>query len=242
MIYVGYQGIGKSSLGGTDKYIDLESSNFKHEDDWYKTYCDVAISLSKQGYDVVSFYDGTSFIKAFDENKPDMVLLDMMLPDLSGAHLLQYIRKDSANDHIPVIIISANSLVTDKVDGLDMGADDYIAKPFDLLELMSRVNALFRRFKKSSSFEYGKLVLNSESHICKYDGKTISLTIKEFDILALLLKNKGKVVSRDEILSSIWGNEELETRTIDMHIKSLRKKINDEGIIETIYGLGYKVG
>ena len=199
-------------------------------------------TLSKQGYDVVSFYDGTSFIKTFDENKPDMVLLDMMLPDLSGAHLLQYIRKDSANDHIPVIIISANSLVTDKVDGLDMGADDYIAKPFDLLELMSRVNALFRRFKKSSSFEYGKLVLNSESHICKYDGKTISLTIKEFDILALLLKNKGKVVSRDEILSSIWGNEELETRTIDMHIKSLRKKINDEGIIETIYGLGYKVG
>ena len=199
-------------------------------------------TLSKQGYDVVSFYDGTSFIKAFDENKPDMVLLDMMLPDLSGAHLLQYIRKDSANDHIPVIIISANSLVTDKVDGLDMGADDYIAKPFDLLELMSRVNALFRRFKKSSSYEYGKLVLNSESHICKYDGKTISLTIKEFDILALLLKNKGKVVSRDEILSSIWGNEELETRTIDMHIKSLRKKINDEGIIETIYGLGYKVG
>lgn len=199
-------------------------------------------TLSKQGYDVVSFYDGKSFIKAFDENKPDMVLLDMMLPDLSGAHLLQYIRKDSANDHIPVIIISANSLVTDKVDGLDMGADDYIAKPFDLLELMSRVNALFRRFKKSSSFEYGKLVLNSESHICKYDGKTISLTIKEFDILALLLKNKGKVVSRDEILSSIWGNEELETRTIDMHIKSLRKKINDEGIIETIYGLGYKVG
>ena len=199
-------------------------------------------TLSKQGYDVVSFYDGTSFIKAFDENKPDMVLLDMMLPDLSGAHLLQYIRKDSANDHIPVIIISANSLVTDKVDGLDMGADDYIAKPFDLLELMSRVNALFRRFKESSSFEYGKLVLNSESHICKYDGKTISLTIKEFDILALLLKNKGKVVSRDEILSSIWGNEELETRTIDMHIKSLRKKINDEGIIETIYGLGYKVG
>ena len=199
-------------------------------------------TLSKQGYDVVSFYDGQSFIKAFDENKPDMVLLDMMLPDLSGAHLLQYIRKDSANDHIPVIIISANSLVTDKVDGLDMGADDYIAKPFDLLELMSRVNALFRRFKKSSSFEYGKLVLNSESHICKYDGKTISLTIKEFDILALLLKNKGKVVSRDEILSSIWGNEELETRTIDMHIKSLRKKINDEGIIETIYGLGYKVG
>ena len=199
-------------------------------------------TLSKQGYEAVSFYDGTSFIKAFDENKPDMVLLDMMLPDLSGAHLLQYIRKDSANDHIPVIIISANSLVTDKVDGLDMGADDYIAKPFDLLELMSRVNALFRRFKKSSSFEYGKLVLNSESHICKYDGKTISLTIKEFDILALLLKNKGKVVSRDEILSSIWGNEELETRTIDMHIKSLRKKINDEGIIETIYGLGYKVG
>ena len=199
-------------------------------------------TLSKQGYDVVSFYDGTSFIRSFDENKPDMVLLDMMLPDLSGAHLLQYIRKDSANDHIPVVIISANSLVTDKVDGLDMGADDYIAKPFDLLELMSRVNALFRRFKKSSSFEYGKLVLNSESHICKYDGKTISLTIKEFDILALLLKNNGKVVSRDEILSSIWGNEELETRTIDMHIKSLRKKINDEGIIETIYGLGYKVG
>lgn len=198
-------------------------------------------TLSKQGYEVLSFYDGTSFLEAVKTKKPDMILLDMMLPDLSGSELLERIRKDPANSEIPIIIISANALVTDKVDGLDMGADDYIAKPFDLLELMSRVNARFRRYKKALVLEAGSLILNVESHICKYKDREINLTVKEFEILELLLKNKGNLVTRDQMLAVIWGDDELETRTLDMHIKSIRKKIGNEEIIETVYGLGYKV-
>lgn len=198
-------------------------------------------TLSKQGYEVLTFYNGTSFLEAMESQKPDMILLDMMLPDLSGSELLRRIKKKPANSEIPIIIISANALVTDKVDGLDMGADDYIAKPFDLLELMSRVNARFRRYKKDLILETGFLMLNVETHICKYKEKEIPLTVKEFEILELLLKNKGKLVTRDQILTEIWGEDELETRTLDMHIKSIRKKIGAEDIIETVYGLGYKV-
>ncbi|MBP5444713.1 MAG: response regulator transcription factor [Acholeplasmatales bacterium] len=198
-------------------------------------------TLTKQGYIVSSFENGTDFIKEFNQNKPDMVLLDMMLPDYSGAELLQMIRNNPSNDDIQVIIISANGLITDKIDGLDLGADDYIAKPFDLLELVARVNARFRKYKRNNIYKVNGITLNVESHECKRDDKLISLTVKEFEILELLFKNKGKVVTRDDILTSIWGNDELETRSIDMHIKSIRKKLEDESLIETVYGLGYKV-
>lgn len=199
----------------------------------------INLSLSKQGYEVKTFYDGTSFFNAFNLQKPDLILLDMMLPDISGQEILTKIRSDKINDDIPIIIISANSLVTDKVIGLDMGADDYISKPFDLLEMMSRVNARLRKNKRKV-IECQDLVIDIDSHICTYKNNIISLTTKEFDILALLLKNKGKVCTREDILQEIWGNEALETRTIDMHVKSIRKKTSED-VIETIFGIGYKI-
>jgi two-component system alkaline phosphatase synthesis response regulator PhoP len=199
-------------------------------------------TLSHQGYQVVSFYDGNSFLEAFKKKKPDMVLLDMMLPDYSGSDILKIIRNDSTNDDIEVIIVSANRMVMDKVDGFDLGADDYIEKPFDLLELMSRVGAKFRRHKKKL-FNYKDIFIDIEKRTCFIGDESIDLTNKEFDILVYLLKNKGKVISREELFSAVWNNEKmLETRTIDMHIKSLRNKIEKNyKVISTVYGIGYKV-
>ena len=130
-------------------------------------------------------------------------------------------------------------MITDKVDGLDLGADDYISKPFDILELMARVNVQLRRHNVRV-YEAQGVVVNIDSHIVKYNDSVINLTVKEFELLALLIKNKGKAVSREEILDIIWGFDSLETRSVDMHIKSIRKKLGID-IIETVYGFGYKV-
>ena len=143
-------------------------------------------TLSHQGYQVVSFYDGNSFLEAFKKKKPDMVLLDMMLPDYSGSDILKIIRNDSTNDDIEVIIVSANRMVMDKVDGFDLGADDYIEKPFDLLELMSRVGAKFRRHKKKL-FNYKDIFIDIEKRTCFIGDESIDLTNKEFDILVYLI-------------------------------------------------------
>ncbi len=198
-------------------------------------------TLSKQGYRVSTFPDGESFLAEFRLHKPDMVLLDMMLPDHSGSELLSLIRSDASNDGIQVIIISANSLLSDKIDGLDMGADDYIAKPFDLMELVSRVNARFRTYRKKTLLKAGDITLDEESFQCRKGEEILSLTGREFEILSLLLKRRGKVVTRDEILSAIWGEAACESRVIDMHVKELRRKLGDSSIIETVYGRGYKI-
>lgn len=199
-------------------------------------------TLSKQGYEIHTFYDAKSFFEAFNTHKCDMILLDMMLPDISGSEILKHIRSDSSNDDIEIIIISANHMVMDKVDGLDLGADDYIEKPFDILELMSRVSAKVRRHKKSSTYNFGALYLDTINHICKYNDNEIDLTVKEFDILSVLCKKSGNVVSRDELQEIVWGSDQIvESRALDMHIKSIRKKLNDEDIIKTVYGVGYKI-
>jgi len=198
-------------------------------------------TLTKQGYNVESFYDGKSFLEELKNKKPDMILLDMMLPDLSGSELLKIIRSNSAYDNIQIIIISANSLVTDKIDGLDMGADDYLAKPFDLLELVARVNARFRQYKKNNIYTVKEYTLDTDSFECRKGNEVINLTVKEFQILELLLKERGKTVTRDEILNVIWGESDIETRAIDMHIKAIRKKLDDDSLIETVYGRGYKI-
>ncbi len=203
----------------------------------------INVALSKQGYCVETFNDGESFLDRFKEQKPNLILLDMMLPNIQGADILKEIRSKDENDEIQIIIVSANRMVMDKVDGLDLGADDYIEKPFDILELMSRVNSKARRFLKSKRIELGKFILDAKKHEFYYKNELIELTNKEFEIMELLLKKNGEVVSREEIFSVIWGNEVLESRTVDMHIKSLRQKINDkEGkIIKSIYGIGYKI-
>ena len=202
------------------------------------------VALSKQGYTVLSFNDGESFIERFKEQKPNLILLDMMLPNIQGDEILKMIREDDENDDIQIIIVSANKMVMDKVDGLDLGADDYIEKPFDIMELISRVNSKARRFYKKQRLIRGNYILDSKKHEFYKDNELIELTNKEFQIMELLMKRNGEVVSREDIFNHIWGNNGvLESRTIDMHVKSLRSKINDEdgSIIKSVYGIGYKV-
>ena len=203
----------------------------------------INVALSKQGYVVESFYDGETFLKRFNEQKPNLILLDMMLPNIQGGEILKTIRDNDENDDIQIIIVSANRMVMDKVDGLDLGADDYIEKPFDILELMSRVNSKARRFFKKQRIVRGNLILDIKKHDFYKDDVSIELTNKEFEVIELLMKKNGEVVSREELFNCIWGNDVLESRTIDMHIKSLRQKINDtEGrIIKSVYGIGYKI-
>jgi two-component system, OmpR family, alkaline phosphatase synthesis response regulator PhoP len=204
----------------------------------------INLTLSKAGYQIEVFSNGKDFLNALKKKKPNMVLLDMMLPDISGQELIKKIRDNPVYDDMDVIIISANRMIIDKIDGLDLGADDYIEKPFDILELMSRINARVRRAKKAMKIEVGSLKLDLEKHICYKNGKQINLTPREFDILSLILSKKGGIVKREDVLTKIWGTDvSLETRTIDMHIKSIRKKIGDNtgSVIVTLYGVGFKV-
>ncbi|HIT44405.1 TPA: response regulator transcription factor [Candidatus Avacholeplasma faecigallinarum] len=199
-------------------------------------------TLSKQGYDIRTFYDAKSFFQAFEQTKPNMILLDMMLPDMSGQEILKKIRANSLYDDIEIIIISANHMIMDKVDGFDLGADDYIEKPFDLLELMSRVQAKARRHKKNK-ITIGNFTIDFEKRACTINDEEIQLTTKEYEILALLCKNRGKVISRDDIFEQIWNTDQiLESRTVDMHIKSIRAKLKEnKDLIKTIYSVGYKI-
>lgn len=203
-------------------------------------------TLTKQGYQVYSFQDGKSFIDAFNKQKPDLVLLDLMLPDMNGNDIIKFIRNDIENNEVEIIIISAKRMLMDKVEGLDLGADDYLEKPFDLLELMSRVNARLRRHQNKNILIYNNLKVDLQKHLVFLDNKEIICTNKEFDILTYLLQRKGQAVSRDDLLTFLWGdnNSDYESRTIDVHIKSLRAKLNDNdgSIIQTIYGIGYKIG
>ncbi len=203
-------------------------------------------TLTKQGYQVYSFPDGKSFIEAFNKQKPDLVLLDLMLPDMNGNDIIKYIRNDIENNEVEIIIISAKRMLMDKVEGLDLGADDYLEKPFDLLELMSRVNARLRRHQNKNILIYNNLKVDLQKHLVYLDNKEITCTNKEFDILTYLLQRKGQAVSRDDLLTFLWGdnNSDYESRTIDVHVKSLRSKLNDNdgSLIQTIYGIGYKIG
>ena len=203
----------------------------------------IKATLEKQGYKVKSFPDGESFLDSFKNEKPNLILLDMMLPKIQGKDLLRYLRNDPNNDDIQIIIVSANKLTIDKIDGLDLGADDYIAKPFDLLELISRVNAKARRFlnqKKSVAFK--DFVINFDNKTLTKNYVFIDLTNSEFKVFALIVKNRNRVVSKKEIAVELYNDENKENnRTITMLIKSIRKKIDDKDqtIINSRYGIGY---
>lgn len=204
----------------------------------------IKATLTKQEYDVVSFPDGESFLETFKTKKPDMILLDMMLPKIQGKEILKLIRNDFSNNDIQIIIVSANGMTIDKVDGLDLGADDYIAKPFDLLELISRVNAKARRATQNKSLTFHDLILNPSSKTLYRDNERIDLTSLEYKLLVFLLKNKNRVVSKKEIALELYNDEtKEESRTIGMLIKSIRKKIgdNDQKIIVSRYGIGYLI-
>ena len=204
----------------------------------------ISLALSKQGYEIQSFFDFASFINSFKERKPNMILLDLMLPDESGESILRQIRSDESNDAIQIIIISAKNLTINKIDGLDLGADDYIAKPFDILELISRVNARARRQIKKENYSVRNITYDSINNNFLMGKEVIHFTNSEFKIFQLLFKRKGEPVTRDEFFSLIWGSEKsYETRILDMHIKEIRRKIGKENadLIQTIYGVGYKM-
>lgn len=201
-------------------------------------------TLTKQGYEVKTFFDGESFLDEFPLRKPNMILLDMMLPGIQGKDLLKGIRKDRANDNIQVIIISAKTMIMDKVDGLDLGADDYIEKPFDLLELMSRVNAHARRNKSVGVIAIGNLTLDLENKVLHKKNAVVDLTPSEYKVLELLFKEEGKTVTREQLANALYDDvTKSDSRSLDMHVKSLRSKIGDkdQDFIISIYGSGYKI-
>ncbi len=203
----------------------------------------IRIALEKSDFDVRCFDDGESFLKAFEAKKPNLILLDLMLPGIQGDEILRIIRKDISNDKIPIVILSAKSLLEDRITGLNNGADDYIVKPFNIKELISRINVHYRKFLKDKYIikinEYTLDFKNEQFY--KYDS-LIDLTSNEFKILKYLFLKQGNVVSRDELYNQIRGtNNKNNSRSVDMHIKSLREKIGDENknFIKSIYGGGY---
>ncbi len=200
-------------------------------------------TLTKQGFTVKSFENGKKFLEQFKLETPDIVLLDLMLPDMSGSDIIKKIRSNQKYDNVHIIVVSAKHMTIDKVENLDLGADDYIEKPFDLLELMSRVEAHARRLRKSNLIKIGDIELDIAKRECIYQNKPVDLTVKEFDILLLLAKNAPNVLSRDQLFEEIWNtNQIVESRSLDMHIKTLRSKLNDDGkLIKSIYGIGYKL-
>ena len=199
--------------------------------------------MTKQGFTVKSFENGKKFLEQFKLETPDIVLLDLMLPDMSGSDIIKKIRSNQKYDNVHIIVVSAKHMTMDKVENLDLGADDYIEKPFDLLELMSRVEAHARRLRKSNLIKIGDIELDIAKRECIYQNKPVDLTVKEFDILLLLAKNAPNVLSRDQLFEEIWNtNQIVESRSLDMHIKTLRSKLNDDGkLIKSIYGIGYKL-
>lgn len=201
-------------------------------------------ALTKVGHNVTCFNNGTDFLKLFYIKQPDLVILDLMLPDIQGEELLKMLRSNSDYDSIPIVIVSAKNMLSDRVNNLDFGADDYIEKPFDLLEFLSRINARLRSVKKKEAVAGSGFTLDNGSHRVSYKGQFLHLTNSEFTLLSTLLADIGNVVPRSKLVESLWGgSNELETRTIDIHINNIRRKINDPdgNVIQTVYGIGYRI-
>lgn len=206
----------------------------------------VVYTLQATGYEAQGFADGKAFWAAIDHELPDLVLLDIMLPGEDGLQILKRLRINSATSELPVIMLTAKGTEYDKVIGLDSGADDYIAKPFGMMELVSRVKALLRRTQKTPATGQlicGALMLDKDAHKVMVDGQEIILTHKEFELLEYLLENRNIVLTREKILDRIWGyTSDVETRTLDVHIRSLRQKLGVSGdCIETVRGVGYRI-
>lgn len=203
-------------------------------------------ALKNASFEVAGFGDGAEFFEALNRRIPDIVLLDIMLPQDDGLSILDFIRKTSQYAHIPVIMVTAKTSEIDAVKGLDMGADDYITKPFGVMELVSRVKAILRRTEKKvkSVLAYKNIEIDENRHTVLADGAEVELTYKEYEILKYLIKNKGIVLTRDRLMEIVWGyNFEQGNRTVDVHILSLRKKLGSAGEhIKTIRNVGYKVG
>ena len=203
-------------------------------------------ALSSTGFDAKGFADGDSFWSALQSEKPDLVVLDVMLPGKDGITLLKLMKGSEEFRQIPVIMATAKGSEYDKIQSLDLGADDYLVKPFGIMEMVSRVKAVLRRckpVKETKLLQLDSLVLNPEEHTVTVDGQRVSLTYKEYELLHLFLSQPGIAFTREQLLVSIWNTEYVgETRTVDMHIRTLRQKLGEYGnIIETVRNVGYRL-
>lgn len=207
----------------------------------------VLYTLHTTGFEAEGFRNAADFWQALEKELPQLVLLDIMLPDEDGLHILKRLRAGAETADLPVMMLTAKSSEYDRVVGLDSGADDYMPKPFGMMELVSRVRALLRRAAKPAAedklFTAGSLAVDVKRRAVTVDGEPVILTYKEFELLCYLLENRGVVLSRDQILTKIWDyNYSGETRTVDVHIRTLRQKLGDAGaLIETVRGVGYRL-
>ena len=207
----------------------------------------IAYTLQSHGYECSCFERPSDFWKSIENYIPDLILLDIMLPEEDGITILKKLRYSSQFKSIPTIILPAKDTEFDVVTGLDAGADDYITKPFGMMALISRIKAVLRRYEKtkesSEILELGNLKVDVSKHSVFVKDRQVFLTVKEFDLLTLLLQNHGKVMTREQILDSVWKIDvDIESRTVDVHIKTLRQKLEDAGeLIETVRGVGYKI-
>ncbi len=203
-------------------------------------------TLTQTGFEAKGFADGISMLEALKTEKPELIVLDIMLPGKDGTQVLKEIRSNPETRKIPVIMATAKGTEMDKIQGLDTGADDYLVKPFGVMEMVSRIKAVLRRCEpeeKEEILSIGEITLSDKEHLVTVNGEKAALTFKEFAILKLFMTNPGIVFSRDKLLSEVWGVDYLgESRTVDMHIKTLRQKLGDAGSrIETVIGVGYKM-
>ena len=214
----------------------------------------VIYTLETTGLEARGFADGTAFMEALAFDTPELVLLDIMLPGEDGLEILKKLKNSSKTKDIPVIMVTAKGSEYDKVVGLDSGADDYVTKPFGMMELISRIKAVLRRSGKQqdkTKLSVGEICLDTKKHEVKVDGESVvldgnpvTLTYKEFELLCYLMENEGIVLSRDRLLSKIWGYDfDGETRTVDVHIRTLRQKLGEQGsLVKTVRGVGYRIG
>ena len=209
----------------------------------------IRYNLDAAGYDVIEASDGDDAVKNAINEVPDLILLDLMLPGKDGYDVCRDLRSNGKTKAVPIIMLTAQSEEIDKILGLELGADDYITKPFSVRELMARVKAVLRRYTKSDEssekFVFGDIEADFENHSVICAGEKIELTLKEFELLEVLVKNRGKILTREMLLDKIWGYEYIgESRTVDVHIRYLRKKVEKDDknpkFIETIRGVGYR--
>lgn len=199
----------------------------------------IAINLQISGYEVITAEDGQEGREKFDSEKIDLVLLDVMLPKIDGFELISHIKSTD----IPVIFITARDSVIDRVKGLRLGADDYLVKPFESIELLARIEAVARRYNKNNNLILFKdIEVDTDRRTIKLSGNIVDLTLKEFDLLLLFIKNKNIALSREQILDKVWGFDYYgETRTVDMHVQRLREKLNLKNNIKTVFKIGYRL-
>ena len=203
-------------------------------------------ALRASGFEAEGFANGPGLFEALERGIPELILLDIMLPGMDGMEILRRLRGASATARVPVIMASAKGTEYDKVMGLDQGADDYLAKPFGMMEMVSRIRAVLRRTsgaREKPRLTMGRLEMDPESHTVRVDGRRVELTLKEFELLRLFLEHPGRVFTRDQLLERIWSTDYLgETRTVDVHIGTLRTKLGACGeYIRTVRGVGYRL-